>query len=288
MEFAWTAAAGEIFPCEEWTAVGAGRGLIVCVHGMGGAAADFRPLGEAAAREDFVCMALNLRGQGLDPVVARRGAYLDIKVIARDVAAFATAAQKRFPDLPVFFCGESLGALIVAWVLAQGENGAGVPVRGAIFSAPVVELNKPTSWRVRQILRLLAVFAPHGRFHPSWFVSRKTAPLRTTRDEEHARWMRGAVHHIRSYTFRFLYALGRLMDSSRALAAQVNVPCLVLAGGGDVFLRPEQVRAWFDTLGSEDRTFRIYPEAYHLLWNDWDRKIVLGDILAWLQERVSI
>jgi len=286
MEFAWTATDGEIFPCEEWMPLGSVRGLVVCVPGMGGAATDFLPFGEAVAREGFVCVALNLRGQGLDPVAKRRGAYLDMKVIASDVAAFALAAQKRFPGVPVFFCGESMGALIVTWLLAH--DAAGVPVRGAIFSTPVVELNKPTPWSVRLMLRVLAVVVPHGRFHPSWFVSGRAAPLRTTRDEDHARRVRGAAHYIGVYTFRFLHELGGLMDFSRAVAARVKVPCLVLAGGGDVFLRPEQVRAWFDSLGSEDRTFRLYPQAYHLLWNDWDREIVLGDIADWLRERVSI
>ena len=37
-----------------------------------------------------------------------------------------------------------------------------------------------------------------------------------------------------------------------------------------------------------DKTFRLYPEAYHLLWNDWDKELVLADILAWLNERSAV
>ena len=64
----------------------------------------------------------------------------------------------------------------------------------------------------------------------------------------------------------------------------MKTPCLVLAAGKDVFLRPEQVRAWFDQLAASDKTFRLYPEAYHLLWNDWDKDLVMADIVSWMNE----
>jgi hypothetical protein len=54
---------------------------------------------------------------------------------------------------------------------------------------------------------------------------------------------------------------------------------------GDVFLRPEQIKAWFDRLAASDKTFRLYQDAYHLQWNDWDKDLVLADILDWLNDR---
>ncbi len=283
MTFEWTAPDGDIFPCEEWMAQGDLRGVLVCVHGLSGAATDFAALAEAAAREGFATFALNLRGQGMDRSAARRGAFLDLPVMGEDVAAFVRMAGAKFSGLPLFVCGESMGALIVSWLAAQEKLDA--RVRGLLFSAPVVELKKPSSWAVRLGLRVLAAAVPNVRFYPAWFVSGKTEPLRVTRDEEHSQRVRSSSHFIPAYTFRFLQAFGELMDSSRALAARVRVPCLVLAAGQDVFLRPEQVRAWFDCLAAADKSFRLYPEAYHLLWNDWDREIVLADILAWLRER---
>ena len=91
--------------------------------------------------------------------------------------------------------------------------------------------------------------------------------------------------YITAFTFRFLHQLGELIESSELIAAKMKTPCLVLAAGQDVFLHPQQVRAWFDRLAAADKTFRLYPEAYHLLWNDWDKDAVLADILGWLNER---
>jgi lysophospholipase len=179
-----------------------------------------------------------------------------------------------------------MGALILSWMLAYDRFSE--PVCGAIFSAPVVDLIKPTPWIIRQSVRLLAKTLPGVRFYPSWFVSGKLEPLRVTRDEEHALRVQNAPHHITAFTFRFLHRLGRLIDSSEMIATRVKTPCLVLAAGQDVFLRPEQVMEWFARLASSDKSFKLYSEAYHLLWNDWDKDAVLADVLLWLNERSSV
>ena len=283
MDLDWTAPDGVIFPCEQWLPGGKASGTLICVHGLSGAATDFLPLGEAVHQAGLACFALNLRGQGSDPHRARRGAALDLEAISRDISAFAEAMHSREPGTPLWVCGESMGALILSWMLAHGRFDQ--PVCGAVFSAPVVSLMKPTPWVIRQIVRVLSTALPGLRFYPSWFVSGKLEPLRVTRDEEHAQRVQTAPYYITAFTFRFLQQLGELIDSSELIAANMKTPCLVLAAGQDVFLRPEQIRAWFDRLAASDKTFRLYPEAYHLLWNDWDKDTVLADILGWLNER---
>jgi hypothetical protein len=56
--------------------------------------------------------------------------------------------------------------------------------------------------------------------------------------------------------------------------------------GKDVFLRPEQVRAWSDRLAATDKTYRVYPRLITV--NDWDKELVLADILAWLPTSISV
>lgn len=286
MRFSWEAPDGVVFPCERWLPEGKFRGTLICVHGLSGAASDFLALGDFVRQSGLACFALNLRGQGSDPHHPRRGATLDLEDISRDISAFAQAMHPQENERPLWVCGESMGALILAWMLAGGRFDQAVG--GAILSVPVVELMKPTPWIVRQAVRALSTVVPNLRFFPSWFISGKLEPLRVTRDEEHELRVRSAPHYISAFTFRFLHQLGMLIDSSAYIAARMATPCLVLAAGQDVFLRPEQVRAWFDRLASADKTFRLYPDAYHLLWNDWDRDMVLADILGWLNERSDV
>jgi len=60
---------------------------------------------------------------------------------------------------------------------------------------------------------------------------------------------------------------------------------LVLSAGKDCFVKPEQTSSWFDRIPSADKTHRLYSDAYHLLWHDWDREMVMSDIEEWLDGR---
>ena len=284
MHFDWTAPDGEIFPCEGWLPVAPARSLLICIPGMGGEAQYFQPLAEAVASLDMATFALNLRGQNRDPVPARRGAVLDLETLSSEIDAFARDMRAAHPTATsLWICGESMGALLVSWMLAHSRFDPAP--RGAIFSVPVVELKKPTPWVIRQAVRFLAATAPDFRLSPSLFVSGKSEQLRVTRDESHLERIRNSPHNIRVFTFRFLAAMGALMEASRDLAAQIKTPSLVLAAGQDVFIRAAQIESWFHQLAAPDKTWRLYPEAHHLLWNDWDKTQVLSDIIAWLRDR---
>lgn len=283
MRFAWTAPDGEVFPCESWTPAGPARGVLVCVHGMGGAAEEFEPLAFRAAGASFSCYGLNLRGQGNDPHAGRRGHYLDVPAMCGEIEAFTREVSGRHAGLPVFLCGESMGALLVCQAMASRR----IPVAGVILSAPVVALRRPTPRPVREALRLAAKLAPGVRFNHSWLVSGKKEKLAVTRDEDHLRRLRSAPHAIRAFSFHFLNAMGDLIASSETMARAMTAPCLVLAAGRDVYLTADQMQAWFAQIASPDKTCRVYEAAFHCLWNDWDREAVLSDIAEWLAARVA-
>ena len=50
-------------------------------------------------------------------------------------------------------------------------------------------------------------------------------------------------------------------------------------------MKPRQIADWFEQIPSNDKTHLLYPDAYHLLWQDWDRDIVMRDIEEWLDRR---
>lgn len=283
--FPWTAPDGSVFPCEEWQPETTPRALVVCIHGLGGAAGDFAPLAEAVVSSGCAAYSLNLRGQGLDPSPLRRGHFLELPEVGRDIAAFVRHARELVPGVPLFLCGESMGALLVSWLLAEKLL---MPdeINGVILSVPVVALRRPTPPPLRAIMRALAAFIPRAHIKHSWFVSRKKTPLKITRDEAYQRSLSSKPHHVPSFSIGFLNALGNLMESSSSLAPKITVPCLVLVAGCDIYIRPEQTSAWFELISASDKTLKIYPEAYHILWHDWDKALVLGDIMGWLDERI--
>jgi lysophospholipase len=278
----WQARDGTRFPLLKWGNPETARAVVVFVHGLGGSPSDFEPLGESLAEMGIAGYAVTVRGEGLDPDPSRRGKFMNLAVIAEDLSSFAS--EVHLPGKPFFLCGESLGAMLCAWCLAHEVELP--PLRGAVFSAPVVTLSRETPQFVRLALRILARLVPDGRLKPSWFVSGTSKLPPTSRDEAWLMRQRTGPQHIPAFSFGVLHAVGQLMESMPDVAKKISLPCLVLAAGQDCFIRAGQVRAWFDLLASREKTYIEYPESYHVLWNDLGREKVLADIRSWFENRL--
>lgn len=257
--------------------------MVACVHGLSGSGEQFGPLPERL--RDFSFYALDLRGQGRDPVAERRGMALDVETQRRDIGAFVGALRRRHAGRPLFLMGESMGSLLAADFAAR-ENADGAEIDGLVLSVPVVGLRREVPRAARRVLEFLAGVFPRWRLSPSRFVNGKAFAPPLTRDIEYQEALRKKPHHIRDYSLRFFAELGALMDGSHATAERLDHRVLVLAAGRDCFVRSEQIEEWFQRIPSGDKTLRVYPESYHLLWHDWDRETVAGDVRTWLEERI--
>ena len=279
MPFQWKTTDGEVRSALAWRRE-TGRGVLACVHGLSGSGEQFGPVAEFLG--DYSVYAIELRGQGLDPVVDRRAMLLDLPAQHRDIEDFLAAIRRRHPGEPVFLFGESMGSLLSAsFVAAHPEAG----ICGLILSVPVVELIRPVPRWLSATVRSIAHVFPRLKFYPSWFVNGETVAPPLTRDRAYQDAMRRKPHYIRIFTLKFLSELGDLISSSNDIAKRITVPGLVLAAGNDCFVKVSQVGAWFEKLASPDKTLKIYEAAYHLLWHDHDSGQVLSDVADWLAKR---
>ena len=283
MSFLWRTRDGEDREAHAWPSETC-RAVVACVHGLSGSGEQFEPLPERL--RGFSFYAMDLRGQGRDPVASRRGMALDLETQLLDIAAFVAALRGRHGDTPVFLMGESMGALLSANYAARGravEN----PVDGIVLSVPVVGLRREVPRPAKRLLAWLSRVFPNAKLPPSRFVNGKSLAPPLTRDTAYQEALRAKPHHLRDYSLRFLSELGELIDGSRAVAERVEHPLLVLSAGRDCFVAPHQIDGWFERVPSLDKTLRHYPGAYHLLWHDWDRETVVADLGEWLEARVE-
>lgn len=275
--FTWNAADGTLFTGLEWRPEGGHpRAKVICIHGLSGAACDFGPLARHLAAKGCSVHALNLRGQGNDPDASRRGHFLDPTVFRADLAAFVRA----LPDdgAPLFVVGESMGSLVAVDAVA---NGALHPKR-LVLSAPVPETRAPVPAWVVALLRVAAGVFPRIKLSPLRFVHGKAAMPRLTADDAYMEYLQNIPHRVGGFTLGFLAEFHGFMQSTRDSAARIRIPTLLLSGGRDIFIRPDQSRAFFDTLGSEEKEFGHYPESHHLLWHDVDCEDVIARISRWI------
>jgi len=285
MRFRWTTHDGEDRHAHAWEDVET-RAVVACVHGLSGSGEQFHPLPQRIPGFSFY--ALDLRGQGSDTMAERRGIALDFQNQMRDIAAFVAALRQAHAGRPVFLMGESMGSLLSAgfagWSATDGRPHHAID--GVILSVPVVGLVREVPGFLRHILRFAAGLLPRARLSPSRFVNGKTVSPPLTRNRAYQDSLREQPHHISNFSLGFLLELSDLIDSSETLARNLHLPALVLAAGNDCFVRADQIQTWFEKIPSSDKSLRLYPDAYHLLWHDWDRDLVISDIAEWLSARV--
>ena len=76
-------------------------------------------------------------------------------------------------------------------------------------------------------------------------------------------------------------AVERLPDTVPGL----RLPMLIMAGSADHIVPPSGSRMVHARTGSVDRTLRMYEGLYHDLFNEPEKGVVLGDVVAWLDAR---
>jgi len=72
-----------------------------------------------------------------------------------------------------------------------------------------------------------------------------------------------------------------------ARAAEIQIPILMILGGADQVVDPEESRAFFERLGSPDKTLLFYPHMLHEPLNELRRDDVIADIATWLADRIG-
>jgi alpha-beta hydrolase superfamily lysophospholipase len=70
-------------------------------------------------------------------------------------------------------------------------------------------------------------------------------------------------------------------------ADRIDVPLLFLLPDGDRITDTQRTRSLARSIQQTDVTVRQFPDAYHELFNEIDRSLVLSELRAWLAARLE-
>ncbi|WP_166443095.1 alpha/beta fold hydrolase [Phragmitibacter flavus] len=281
----WTLAAGVPDSEEKMKAV------VITIHGLSGAASDFWMLDEEWPKLGVAVYGLQLRGQGNDPEVKKRGHVASSRLWQRDLLAFHRLVRKRHPGKPVVWYAESLGTLIALHTVTDlmededRERDRELPA-GIIMSAPAAGLRMQASQLRLRIIHTLVQMFPWVRVSLTQMAGLDEKQIQVTADSTHGGQMAVTPHHVSKFSLRLLGEVDEMMKSSRKAARELRMPVLVLASPHDVIADEGQVQEFFESIGSKDKEIRWYRESYHLLLHDREREQVMKDATDWLNRQV--
>jgi alpha-beta hydrolase superfamily lysophospholipase len=262
---------GVKLPLRVWSAERP-RAVIVALHGMGDYSNAFAMPAAFWAKQGIVTLAYDQRGFGQAP---HSGLWAGGDVMRRDFADAVAAAHAKYPGLPVYALGESMGGAVVLSALARPP----LPlIAGAILVAPAVwsRADMPASYRA------------------ALWLSAHTFPGMTVSGRGVVQiWPSDNIPMLRAYARDPLvqketradavWGLVNLMDEARHAPDHLTdtPPILFLYGKNDQVIPAAPTEAVVAALGARAQVHR-YEHGYHMLLRDLDGPVVWQDVETWI------
>jgi alpha-beta hydrolase superfamily lysophospholipase len=256
--------------------------ILIGIHGFCGASIDYTNLGDhlLAHQPRTGLYAYEVRGQGSDPIRARRGDIGDPQEWYRDLFAFTQLVRERHPDAKIVWFGESMGGLIAAHALRQSPPKE-LPCDALALSSPVVRFRDDIpAWKI-QLVQVAAAAFPLARVSLDALSGGQEVQM--TQIADHASQAETNSYDVKLHTLRLLGTLGRHIESMNDCAASFRIPVLVLHGGKDYFNTDADVRGFVSHVPrGVSKTYRNYPNSFHLLMYDAQNDRIFRDVERWL------
>lgn len=250
------------------------RAVIVALHGMGDYANAFAMPGPEWAERGITTVAIDQRGFGRN---ATRGIWPGAETMRRDFADLVMAAQTRFPGVPVYGLGESMGGAVILSSLAADHP---PPVAGIILVAPAVWARTDMPWAYRAMLWALHQIAP------SMTLTGKGLKIWPSDNIEMLRAYSRDPLVIKETRVDAVWGLVNLMDDARAAPTHLKdtPPILFLYGAHDQIVPATPTEATVRALGPA-ADVHVFPDGYHMLMRDTHGAIVRKTVADWVLDR---
>lgn len=276
-------AKGETFGYRKWISNETEPDVVIIgIHGFCGASIDYTNLGNhlLARQPKTALYAYEVRGQGSDPIYTRRGDIGDPKDWYRDLFAFTGLVRERHPKAKVVWYGESMGALIATHAWSKSPTGK-PPCDGLILSSPIVRFRDDIPAWTPGLVQVAATTLPLARISLETLAGGQDVQM--TQTSHHNEQVKTNSYNVEKHTLRLIGALTRLIDGMNGCAARIHSPVLVLHGGKDFFNNDSDVRGFVARIpATTSKTYRNYPDAYHLLMYDAKKDAIFRDVERWV------
>lgn len=252
-----------------WEPEASPKAVLLIVHGAGEHGARYTPLARYFTAQGYVVVALDHPGHGKSE--GQYGHIERFQDMVDTLRIFQQRVKADFASLPQILLGHSMGGLISSLFLLQHQQ----EFAGCVLSGPAVKTEIEPPYLQLLLIRCLSVVTPRvGVLQlDASGVSRDPAVV--------ADYIADPLVNHSKMTARMVSELFAAMHYIQVEAKNITLPMLLLHGGEDVMASPEGSRFMSESVGSADKSLKIYPELYHEIFNEPEREAVFADMLEW-------
>ncbi len=269
--------------------------VLQIAHGMRGCKERFLPFMRFMAEHGVVCVANDHRGHGESVKALSDRGYMypgGYVALVEDMKMVTDWAHERFPGLPVYLLGHSMGSLAArTYMKTHDDSVSGLFVCGSPSRPPMASVMLP-------LLRLLCVFR-EGRLRVgglqnlvSWLYNRRFSAegknAWTCSDASVRRDLAADPSCSFDFTANAMYALMSMMRETYSRhgwkVTNPDVPVYFVSGDDDPCMRGEAAfhaaAIHLTDMGYTNVTSALYAGMRHEVLNETGKEMVWEDILS--------
>ena len=251
------------------------RAMVGILHGYGAHCMRYDEVATTFAEEGILTFAHDYQGMGQSE--GERVPASDFTVYSADILQHVDIMRSRYPSLPIFLLGQSIGCLLILMCLQAREDLCqGIVLLGACIKPSV-------GWAPRLLLSCANALVPGY-----CIVSSDSRSL--SRDQEAvARYLEDPLAWKSGFSIGFVYSFFSYIDQVRPRLGEITTPTLLYHGGGDTTVPPENAHIIHQEISSKDKEVRVVPLCLHSLLHELEpeRSAVIHGIRTWVLSRVT-
>lgn len=252
------------------------KAFLAILHGLGEHSSRFAHVGKAMTDAGYAMAGFDLRGHGRSG--GARGHAPSLDAYMQDICRFHQLMTPRYPDIPYFLYGHSLGGLLVlAYAIQHGAGLKGVMVTGAALRDSLQEQKAK--------LALVKLLAP---ILPAMTIPSGLDITALSRDPEIVEAYRNdpLVHY--NITLGFGKAGLTAIDLCFARADEFPVPLLMLHGKADKIIYPSGSEEFAELVrkAGGEVTVKLWDDLYHEVHNEPEKAEVFRFMIEWLDTHI--
>lgn len=248
------------------------KGMIALVHGLGEHGGRYVHWAKYFNEAGYALMTFDLRGHGKSE--GKRGFVPSFDALLDDVTLFIAEAQSRYPAIPIFLYGHSLGGCIVLSYLLHRKP----RLKGVIATSSFITLGfKPSPIMVgigKLMNKIYPAFTQDNQLDIN-HISHDANVVKAYADDP-------LVHSKLSSAL----GIGMLEqgDFIHNYKGNIDTPLLLVHGSDDKITNPQGTIDFYNNT-SGNRTLKILEGLYHETHNEPQQHEVFEQILGWVNEQ---